>query len=127
VDERAVEEGIRLPLSSPETVPLGGRGQPYFGSGWRREGESPSRRLLPPGRAQLFLPLEREAALDLDLEFPPDGGELRVNGEGPVHGDAGTVRFALSPRAGRGLQAIDVEWRGSSPLVVTGIRTVVVP
>ena len=127
VDRHAVEKALRLPMSSPEAIPLGGRGQQYFGSGWSRDEGSSTHRLLPPGRARLYLPFEGESFLELTFERPPNGGELLVNGAAPVLAEDRRVRFALAPRGARGLQAIDVEWRGSSPLVVSGIRTGMVP
>jgi hypothetical protein len=127
VDRHAVERALRLPMSSPETLPMGGRGQPYFGSGWLRQEGSSTHRVLPPGRARLYLPFAGETFLELTFEHPPNGGELLVNGGGPVLSEGGSVRYALAPPKARGLQAIDVEWRGSSPLVVSAIRTAMVP
>ena len=73
------------------------------------------------------MPLEREIFLEFTIDSPTERGELLVNGEGPVPAEDRSARYALAPRGARGLQAIDVEWRGSSPLVVSGIRTAVVP
>jgi hypothetical protein len=112
-------------MSSPETVPMGGRGQPYFGSGWLRP-EGYLRRVLPPGRARLYLPLEREIFLDFTIDSRVDG-ELLVNGEAPVVVEGASLRFALAPRDARGLQAVDVEWRGAAPVTVSAIETAVVP
>jgi hypothetical protein len=106
---------------------MGGRGQPFFGSGWLRPEGSSIHRVLPAGRAKLYLPFEGETSLELTFELPPNGGELLVNGGGPILSEGGSVRYALAPPKARGLQAIDVEWRGSSPLVVSGIRIAVVP
>ncbi len=126
VNERAVEAALRLPLSSPEEIAMGGRGQPYFGSGWTRPEGSSTHRVLPPGRAKLYLPFESAILLDFTLEGAFDG-DLRVNGAGPVASGGGRVRFALPVPRARGLQAVDVDWPGPSPLLVGAIRTAVVP
>ena len=119
----ALRRALALEISTPVSIPMGGRGQPYFGSGWLRPEGTTNLRLLPPGRAKLYLPLEREMFLDFELGFARDRGELRVNGAAPVLAEERGLRFELAPRGARGLQAIDVEWRGSSPLVVSAIRT----
>lgn len=126
VDKRAVDESLALPMSSPSTLPMGGRGQPYFGTGWQRPEGSSSHRVLPPGRARLYLPLEREILLELETAWG-GGGELLVDGRGPVLTGAKSARFSVSPRRGRGLAAIDVEWRGARPLTVSAIELAVVP
>jgi hypothetical protein len=126
VNARPVEAALRIPLSSPEEIAMGGRGQPYFGSGWMRPEGGSTHRVLPPGRAKLYLPLENAVLLDFTLEAAVDGA-LRVNGTGPVASEGGSVRFALPAPPARGLQAIDVEWSGPSPLLVSAIRMAVVP
>ncbi len=129
VKEDAVEKALGIPISTPETIPMGGRGQPFFGPGWRRKEGSSGDRILPPGEARLYLPLERERGMVLDftITLPGDGGELLVDGRGPVLTEASSARFALAPRRARGLQAVHVQWRGASPLVVSAIQTAVVP
>jgi len=59
----------------------------------------------------------------------PRDGELRVEGKPPLLVVGPAVRFALTPGVAHGLQAVNVEWGGSSPLVVRGIeiRSAVVP
>ncbi len=128
VREEAVASALALPLSSPQTIPMGGRGQAFFGRGWeRREGDSRFRLLLP-GEARLYVPLERESEIFLDftIETPHEGGALFVEGRGPVESEGGRARFTLSQRRTRGLQVIDLEWRASSPLPVSGIQIAVV-
>jgi hypothetical protein len=129
VREDAVEKTLALEMSTPATIPMGGRGQAYFGSGWLRQEGSSRHRLLPPGKARLYLPLEREreVLLDFTIETPRDRGELLVDGSRMVLTDARSVRFALSPRRARGLQAVDVEWRAPSALTVSAIEISVVP
>jgi hypothetical protein len=127
VDKNAVKRVLETSISPPEVIPLGGRGQAYFGPGWLRDEKDGTRRSLLPGRARLYLPLERGTLLELAMESPADFGKLRVNGAGPVFSEGSVARYALSPRGSRGLQAIDVDWAGPSPLVVIGIRTAVVP
>jgi hypothetical protein len=122
----AVGQALELEMATPDSIPMGGRGQPYFGSGWRRPEGRAAHRILPPGRSKVYLPLERETLLELTIASPRGPGELSVNGAAPVLEDGSNLRFEIAPRGGRGLQAIDVEWRGSSPLVVSAIRTVVV-
>ena len=124
-----MERALTLPISTPESISMGGRGQPYFGTGWLRPGGW-THRILQPGRAWLYLPLEREMLLEFTLEDSPvgsDRGGLTVNGSPPVRAEDVGYRFEIAPRGGRGLQAIEVVWRGTSPLVVSGIRTAVVP
>jgi hypothetical protein len=65
--------------------------------------------------------------LDFMVALPGDGGELLVDGRGPVLLSPSKARFALPPRRTRGLQAIDVEWRGEAPLTVSAIGIAVVP
>lgn len=123
VRDDAVEKTLALEMSTPATIPMGGRGQAYFGSGWLRQEGSSATRILRPGGARLYLPLEREREMVLDFTIAPsgDGGELLVDGRGPVLTSASSARFALAPRRARGLHAIDVAWNGSSPLQVNGI------
>lgn len=125
VERSAVEDAIRRPMASPDTIPIGGRGQPFFGSGWTRP--DGNHRMLLPGRAKLYLPFDR--AMELHFIVGPSGAQLRVEGKPPILVAEDGVRFALAPRAAPGLQVIEVEWRGSSPLAVSGIeiRTAVVP
>jgi hypothetical protein len=124
VGRGAVHESLRLPVSSPVTIPMSGRGQLYFGPGWRRQ-EGLPHRFLPPGRARLYLPLERETYLDFTID-PRVRGELRVNGEAPVLADGANLRFQFAPKGARGLQAIELEWKGATPLRVSAIDVVVV-
>ena len=126
VDRHAVEDSLRLVMSTPDSIPMGGRGQPYFGSGWLRPQGSSTHRILRPGRARLYLPLEREIFLEFSIDSPGERAELLVNGAGPVLSKDRSVRYALSPRGARGLQAIDVEWKGASPLTVSAIGITVV-
>jgi len=121
-----VGRALTLEISTPDSIPMGGRGQTYFGSGWQRPEGSSAHRVLPPGRAKLYLPLEHAIVLELTIDSPGERGELSVNGAAPVPEEGLGLRFDIAPRGGRGLQAIDVEWRGSSPLVVSAIRTAVV-
>jgi hypothetical protein len=123
VDEGAVERALSRAIATPETIPLGGRGRAYFGPGWT---EGNAHRTLPPGRAKLYLPIDREILLEIEIESPADFGGLRIEGASALLSEEGLARFAISPRGGRGLHAIDVDWSGSSPLVVTGVRTTVV-
>jgi hypothetical protein len=124
VESSAVERALRLPMTSL-SVPMGGPGQPFFGAGWSRsEG---NRRELQPGTAKLYLPFDR--AIELDFIAEPEGAELLVEGKPPILAGEGCIRFAVAPRAARGLQVLDIVWSGASPLVVHGIemRTGVVP
>jgi hypothetical protein len=125
VRKEAVAEGLARPLASAGNIPLGGRGQPYFGGGWERLETSPPQRLLPVGSANLYLPLEKEtpSSLTLELEIPHEAGELRVDGVAiEVPEDAGAVSASFTPRAARGLHAVEVQWRGTTPLTVIGVR-----
>jgi hypothetical protein len=129
VKKDAVERALDVPIETPETLPPGGRGLAYFGSGWLRGEGSSGARVLPPGEARLYLPLEREREIVLDFRvaLEGDGGELLVDGRGPVLLSPSRARFALAPRRARGLQAIDVEWKGRAPLLVSAIEIAVVP
>ncbi|HJS74014.1 MAG TPA: hypothetical protein VJ921_06985, partial [Vicinamibacteria bacterium] len=126
VDATAVEEALRHPLAVPESIPIGGRGLAYFGAGWSRP-EGSSQRRLPPGRAKLYLPLDR--AIELDFLVDLEGGGLRVEGSPPIAVAGGRARFAIARSTARGLHAIEVDWSGPSPLAVRGIeiRAGVVP
>ncbi len=126
VRSEEVGRALRGEISTPDSIPLGGRGQAYFGSGWQRPEGSPVRRALPPGRAKLYLPVERAIVLELTIDSLGEPDELSVNGAAPRAAEGSRFRFDIVPRGGRGLQAIDVEWRGSAPLVVSAIRTAVV-
>ncbi|MGH9324489.1 MAG: hypothetical protein ACRD21_01655 [Vicinamibacteria bacterium] len=120
-----VEKALRLEIASPERIPIGGRGQPYFGSRWLGPGGE-SRRFLPPfERASLYLPLERgrPVSITLVLDAPHPKGEIAVEGQVlAVSADAESLRVSLGPRRSRGLQVLDVEWRSESPLPVSGIE-----
>jgi hypothetical protein len=120
VNGRAVEDALRGPMALPEAFPMGGRGQPYFGAGFTRPEGASTHRVLLPGRAKLYLPLDRPIELDFIVE--PQRGQLRVGGKPPILVTDRSARFALAPRNARGLEAIEVEWQGSSPLVVSAIR-----
>jgi hypothetical protein len=125
VRKEAVAQGLARPLASAGSIPLGGRGQPYFGAGWERLETPPPQRLLSVGSASLYLPFEKEtpSALTLELEIPHEAGELRVDGVAiEVPEDAGAVSASFTPRAARGLHAVEVQWRGTTPLTVIGVR-----
>jgi hypothetical protein len=49
-----------------------------------------------------------------------------VNGEAPVLADGANLRFQFAPKGARGLQAIELEWKGATPLRVSAIDVVVV-
>ncbi|HJS73986.1 MAG TPA: hypothetical protein VJ921_06845, partial [Vicinamibacteria bacterium] len=68
-------------------------------------------------------------AIELDFLVDLEGGGLRVEGSPPIAVAGGRARFAIPRRAARGLQAIEVEWSGPSPLAVRAIeiRAGVVP
>jgi hypothetical protein len=118
VDANAVERALRLPMTGLDSVPMGGRGQPYFGAGWNRS--RGNQRELPPGRAKLYLPFDR--AIELDFLAELEGHGLRVDGNPPVAVAEDRARFAVTRRPAGGLHAIDVEWSGPSPLIVRGIE-----
>jgi hypothetical protein len=125
VRKDGVSEGLRAPIAAVGVIALGGRGQPYLGSGWvRSHGPTPGR-LLPAGGARLYLPFEKDTASSLTLELPTpqEAEELRVDGAAiEVPEDSGEVSASLAPRAGRRLHAVEVQWRASTPLAVIGIR-----
>jgi hypothetical protein len=127
VDETAVQKLLVLPLSTPESIPLGGRGQPFFGGGWQRNDRRETREIAPHESARLYLPLEGPIVLDFTLESPSESGALSVDAAGPIRSEGASLRFAVKRKENRGLQAIDVAWRGSAPLVVREIRAAVLP
>ncbi len=128
VDGRAIEDALRGPMASPESIPMGGRGQPYFGAGFTRPEGTSTHRMLLPGRARLYLPLDRAIELDFIIGVvEPEGARLRVEGKPPVLVADRMVRFAVAPRNARGLEAIEIDWPGSSPLLVSGIRVRTAP
>ena len=71
----------RRPMAIPESIPMGGRGQPYFGTGWNRDPQG-SLRGIPPGRAKLYLP--STARSSSTSRGASSGGELRVEGSPPL-------------------------------------------
>ena len=66
-------------------------------------------------------------AFDFTLESPSESGALFVDAAGPIRSEGASLRFAVKPPASRGLQPIEVAWRGSLPLVVREIKAVVLP
>jgi hypothetical protein len=127
VQEAALRKQLEAPLSTPESIPLGGRGQPFFGRGWQRNDRKQTREIPPRETAQLYLPLERPVVLDFTFDSPPESGALFVDGSGPIGSAGASLRFAVSKPETRGLAVLEVAWRGSSPLVVREIRAAVVP
>jgi hypothetical protein len=106
-------------------IPLGGRGQSYFGAGFRRVEDGARERELPSGRGLLYLPLEagRPVSLTLALEIPHEEGELAVGEAGILlDRDATPIRIELPPPSTRGLHAVELVWRGGAPLRITGIE-----
>jgi hypothetical protein len=127
VEEAAVRRELAVPLSTPESIPLGGRGQPFFGRGWQRNDRKAAREIPPQETARLYLPLERAIVLELTVDSPPGSGALSVDGNGPILTEGESVRFAVPKPQTRGLAVLEVAWRGSSSLVVREIRAAVVP
>ncbi len=120
----ALDRGLARRMTNVGEIPLGGRGQPFFGSGWRRDENGARLRELSPGKAVLYLPLEagRSVSLTLDLEIPHDEGELSIGDAGILLDvDATPIRIELPPPSTRGLHVVELDWRGRSPLRVTGL------
>jgi hypothetical protein len=121
----AMERELARRILSVGDIPLGGRGQPFFGSGWTREARGARLRELSPGSAVLYLPLEsgRSVSLTLALEIPHEEGELAVGDEGIlIDREATPIRIELPPPSTRGLHAVEVSWKGRGPLRVTRLE-----
>jgi hypothetical protein len=127
VREEAVEEGLALPLASVGGIPLGGRGQPYFGYGWLRSRGPEPWRLLTAGGAKLYLPFEKgtDSSVTIQLAAPHEAGELRVDGVAvALEETTENVSVPLAPRRRRGLDAVELDWRGATTLTVSAIQVV---
>lgn len=120
-----LKRGLARRMTSLGEIPLGGRGQPFFGSGWRRPDDGARLRELSPGRAVLYLPLEAQSSvsLTLDLEIPHVEGELAAGEAGILlDRDATPIRIDLPPPSTRGLHAVEMSWNGRAPLRVTRLE-----
>jgi hypothetical protein len=107
-------------IATPTSIPLGGGGTPFLGSGFRREGRA---RELMPGRTGLYVPRAAGRPLRLSWLVHSSGGELFIEGErAVVTGGQIRVSFDLPPREAPGLHAIDVEWSGDEPLEILDVR-----
>jgi hypothetical protein len=121
VRDRAFRPPI-VEMKTPATIPLGNRGSPYLGVGFRRADRV--RRLAPERRAFLYLPCAEARSLRMRLRVDArhGGGELVVEGRRvPVELASTTIDVELSPREVSGLHAIAVEWRGERPLTILEI------
>jgi hypothetical protein len=121
VRDRAFRPPI-VEMKTPATIPLGNRGSPYLGVGFRRADRV--RRLAPERRAFLYLPRAEARSLRMRLRVDArhGGGELVVEGRRvPVELASTTIDVELSPREVSGLHAIAVEWRGERPLTILEI------
>ena len=121
VRDRAFRPPI-VEMKTPATIPLGNRGSPYLGVGFRRADRV--RRLASERRAFLYLPRAEARSLRMRLRVDArhGGGELVVEGRRvPVELASTTIDVELSPREVSGLHAIAVEWRGERPLTILEI------
>ena len=121
VRDRAFRPPI-VEMQTPATIPLGNRGSPYLGVGFRRAERL--RRLLPERRAFLYLPRAEARSLRMRLRVDArhGGGALVVEGQRvPVELASTTIEVELPPREVSGLHAIAVEWRGERRLTILEI------
>ena len=122
---RVRDRAFRAPIvemRTPATIPLGNRGSPYLGAGFRRANRL--RRLPPERRAFLYLPRAEARSLRMRLRVDArhGGGELVVEGElVTVELASTTIDVELPPREASGLHAIAVEWRAERPLTILEI------
>jgi hypothetical protein len=119
---RPRESRASSPISTPTEIHMGGRGNPFLGSGFSRDG---NRRLLEPGTSYLYLPRERGEALRLtwSLSLSHASGELSIDGQGvDLSGTEESLEVDLPPRDRRGLDPIEVTWRGVESLPIRGMR-----
>jgi hypothetical protein len=120
-----VRELPKIPLEPPASLPIGVRGAPFFGDGWGNPERPPRPRRLLPGMAELYVPWNEAIALELtlDLATPHAAGELTLGKAGAaVHEKQSnaTLVFPASEMR-RGLNRLELIWRGQEPLPVTGI------
>ena len=121
VRDRAFRPPI-VEMQTPAAIPLGNRGSPYLGVGFRRAERL--RRLLPERRAFLYLPRAEARSLRMRLRVDArhGGGALVVEGQRvPVELASTTIEVELPPREVSGLHAIAVEWRGERRLTILEI------
>ena len=109
------------PISLPTEIHMGGRGSPFLGRGFSREGD---RRRLEPGTSHIYLP--REVGADLRLTWalsPPYApGKLLVGGRSlDLAGSEESIDVILPARDVRGLHAIEVTWHGVESLPIRGL------
>jgi len=114
-----------IPLKVRTSLPLGTPGAAFFGEGWGSPESSPRLRRLMPGSATLYIPLnEAQAVLvSLELKTPHPGGELTLATERAdlePEQDRAALVFPAS-QARRGLNRLDLLWRGAEPLKVTAV------
>jgi hypothetical protein len=122
---RTVESTGDLPeLMTPERLPLGLNGAPYFGKGWGKPG---SRRVreLRPGNAMLYIPIQedRDVSLEMDVETPHPEGQLTIGEMTLAVGrEQSSIRLALPPFGATGLQQVGLRWAGRASLTVKRIQ-----
>lgn len=110
-------------IVTPTSIPVGGAGTPFLGSGFRREGRV---RELWPGETRLYVPRAagRPLGVSLLVQSRRGGGNLFIGDEAVTVEGVGQrrLRVVLPAREASGLHAIPVDWRGDVPLEVLAIR-----
>jgi hypothetical protein len=114
-------------ITTPARLPIGPRGLRYFGAGWSEPAGSPRSRRLLLGNAELFVPRPSAEPLSLELELdtPHVGGTIYFGGgREELAPEQETVLVTWPGAEEPGLHRLEIEWRGSRPLVVKRIETV---
>jgi len=119
---------VDLRVARAGSIPMGLAGAHFFGKGWGPPEGSPRARRLAPGSASLFLPLDEGEGASLTFELEPAAtrGEIRLRGADrgqPVDSGARAIRLDIARDVVRaGLNRIEIDWSGSQPLRVKGLR-----
>lgn len=123
VHEVAVLRAALPGLVTPRSIPVGGAGTPFLGSGFRRAGRI---RELLPGATRLYVPRSAGDRLGVSLlvQSLRGGGELAIGSEEVIVEGVGQrrLRVELPAREETGLHAIPVQWRSDVPLEILEIR-----
>ncbi len=112
-------------LETPERIRLGLVGAPYFGEGWGRPRGSPRVRVLMPGNAVLYIPIQegRELLVKMEIDAPHPEGQFYYGGKTLKLGrEESVIRLTFPPVGRTGLQRVEFEWVGPAPLTIERIQ-----
>ena len=125
IRHEALREASSTGIVTPRRIAMGGEGTPYLGRGFARSQRVARRRILAPGRAKMYLPREAGEALRVTfgLDGRHDGGWLEVESHRlEVLAGADELRFFSPAPESRGLDAIELDWHGATPLSIRSIE-----